>query len=120
MAFNTCPELYPVAGDPLMEMALNILKRVRSDGPLVLVRRTKWLNGDMEPSEVRTYMPSNDSVSMRYSAGACMVTWYSFEKRLKFDTYSPEKYPESVDRTSEGDTPDCSHLAASISTQYCG
>ena len=26
-----------LTGDPLMEMALNILKRVRSDGPLVLV-----------------------------------------------------------------------------------
>ena len=37
-----------------MEMALNRLKRVRSDGPLVLVRRTNRLNGAMPPSEVRT------------------------------------------------------------------
>lgn len=57
-----------------MAMALKRLKRVRSEGPLVLVRRTNWLSGAMLPSEVRTYIWLSDSVFMRYSAGACMVT----------------------------------------------
>ena len=36
-----------------------------------------------------------------------------------FCTY-PGANAESVESTSDGETPDCSHFAASISTQYCG
>ena len=73
-----------------MEMALNILKRVRSDGPLVLIRTDKMAqrrHGAVGSTDIHAVQRFGVHAIFGRSLHGDMV---QFEKRLKFDTYSPE------------------------------
>ena len=69
-----CPEVYPSAGLPLMEMDVNMLKRLMLSGPSVGVSVMNCVMGAICPRALRTLMLLSDSMLARALNSACTMT----------------------------------------------
>lgn len=70
-------------------MELYMLKRLSDSAPYVRVSVTNWLRGAISPFDIRTKVLPSEASSRRYCGSDWIITLYTFEKRLKLDTYCP-------------------------------